>query len=71
MGEYARKSVPIMDECVSCGRRGNVTFLFRQESNQRTRHRRGATKMRPLLCTSPAASPSDTRKCPDFLASAR
>ena len=37
-----------------------------QESNQRMRHRRGATQMRPLLCTSPAASPASIQKCSDF-----
>ena len=35
-------------KCISYCRRGNVTFLFRQESNQRMRHRGGATSQSAL-----------------------
>ena len=41
-------------------------LVAEQESNQRSRHRGGATKMRPPLCTPPAAAPTGVQKCPDF-----
>ena len=44
---------------------GNVTFLTRQESNQRMRLKEALRKC-ALLKNPPAATPSDFRKCSDF-----
>ena len=43
-----------------------VLFLTGKKRTKRSRHRGGATKKRPPLCTPPAASLSDHRKCTDF-----
>ena len=57
--------------CANPGERVCYFLVSEQESNQRNRHRGGATKMRSPLCTPPAASPSGSRKCSDFREPAR
>ena len=44
----------------------NVLFLIGKKRTKRSRHRGGASKRRPPLCTPPAASPVDTGKWSDF-----